>query len=102
VEIQGLIEKEENMLYVGGIYVDALQTWTWADGWPSMKYSNWMNGVEPAGDSDIGMQKFLALIVSDNLETTGEWVPVDGEEELGAVYKCCDNGGNSGVAVRRA
>lgn len=90
-EIEGLVDNEE-MLYVGGIYVHSLNTWAWADGWPSMKYSNWMNRKEP---SEIdGRQSFMAVV-------NGKWSHADGEKELGAIYKCCKTDAISGIAMRR-
>ena len=80
------------MFFTGGIYVDSIDTWTWADGWPSMRYSNWMSGNAP---SDVGSEAFLAL------STGGDWVHVDGEAELGAIYKCCKGDFSSGIAMRR-
>ena len=96
-EMQALFSNvEDTILYTGGIYIDSLKTWTWADGWPTMKFNNWMDGNEP---TDIGTRKFLAVQVIEGSETTGQWIPVSGREELGAVYKCCENG-FGGIARR--
>lgn len=89
------------MLYLGGIYVSSIKTWTFADGWPSMKFSNWMSGGEPSGDPEVGTQAFMALMVSEDVDAMGKWTFVDGDEELGAVYKCCKSDYSSGIALRR-
>ena len=60
-----------------------------------MHYTNWLNGVEPSGNPEVGSQHFLAVMTTDDVEMTCQWVHVDGEEKLGAIYKCCDNGGKT-------
>lgn len=97
MEILGeLSNDDEDMFFTGGIYVDSIDTWTWADGWPSMRYSNWMNGNVPSGNPEVGSEAFMAI-----LPGSGHWVHVDGEAELGAIYKCCKNNFSSGIAMRR-
>jgi hypothetical protein len=100
LEIVGeLSEHDQDMFFTGGVYVNSIDTWTWADGWPSMRYSNWMNGKTPSGNPEVGSEAFMAILTG----RSGDWVHVDGEAKLGAIYKCCKNdfSTSSGIAMRR-
>lgn len=101
-EVQGLVRDQDggSMLYIGGIFVESIKTWTWVDGWPSMRFKNWMGRGEPTGEAEVGTQAFMALMVTKEDDSSAQWIPVDGDELIGAVYKCCKNDYNSGITVR--